>query len=147
MKDPREVVLEFGLPPYPLKAGRRSGASAQPGARPKPAWRREIHRRMLSEKVAGRVAIFGTSERLDLEIEVILPGRLVNLVDLDNLQKDIFDALQGRLGRATEGGPKRHKRLVPNDHQIYRLTMVKREGDAGSEGGTVKVRRFVGTSS
>jgi hypothetical protein len=59
-----------------------------------------------------------------------IPGKSLKAHDVDNRMKDVMDALQGR---ASE--PKSERVLaaiIPNDCQVYRVTMVKSEPSENS---------------
>ena len=59
-------------------------------------------------------------------------GKSLKAHDVDNRMKDVMDALQGRAG-----GPKSERALaviIPNDCQVYRVTMVKSEPPGQSYG-------------
>ncbi len=61
---------------------------------------------------------------LSVEVLAELKSRQVGFHDLDNLLKQIFDALQGRLGGPKGSGPR--PQIIANDSQIFRVTMEKR---------------------
>lgn len=67
-------------------------------------------------------------------------GVAIGFHDVDNRLKDILDALQGRMG-----GPKaarRYQPLIPNDSQIFRVTITKKLPPPQSHGlGHVTIAR------
>jgi Holliday junction resolvase RusA-like endonuclease len=114
----RKVKLEISLPPYPERKTARG-----PG-RPGMSWRRDVYKAIMSAAAIRGVERF---EGVQLECNVVVymrAGRL-KVQDVDNLVKHIFDALQGRLG-GPKGG-KRRSAVVPNDSQIRRVCVEKRE--------------------
>jgi Holliday junction resolvase RusA-like endonuclease len=63
------------------------------------------------------------SDKLELNIKLYLENMALSSQDIDNRLKDIMDALQGRAG-----GSKKIRRwapIIPNDNQIYRVTVEK----------------------
>ena len=72
----------------------------------------------------GPLEALTAPEGFDLEVRADLHERRMRVHDLDNPLKDIFDALQGRLG-GPKGGP-RKQHLIGNDNQIQRVSMEKR---------------------
>lgn len=78
---------------------------------------------MISAASARHIKYTAT-DRLELIITLYLSDDKIGWHDVDNRLKDIMDALQGRAG-----GPKTEHRLqvlVPNDHQIHKVTIEKR---------------------
>ena len=66
---------------------------------------------------------YNSSDRLELKVKLYMEGGALSSHDVDNRLKDIMDALQGRAG-----GSKKIKRwspIIPNDKQIYRVTIEK----------------------
>jgi hypothetical protein len=66
--------------------------------------------------------------------------------DVDNRLKDILDALQGRAGgsKALHG----MKPIVPNDRQIYRVSIEKSpRADRKRPRGKITIRKFRGRRS
>jgi Holliday junction resolvase RusA-like endonuclease len=70
-----------------------------------------------------------------------MDGTALSSHDVDNRLKDIMDALQGRAG-----GSKKIKRwfpIIPNDKQIYRVTIEKALPPKQSKGlGHLMITRF-----
>ncbi len=124
MAKPR-LHLRVRIPPYraPRNAWRRS-LNALTGQRQKQAgiWYRE-------------------SDRLEVHIRLYMDTRSLRSHDVDNRLKDILDALQGRAG-----GSKRVRLLpaiVPNDRQIYRVSIEKGLAPWQSHGlGHLVIRKF-----
>ena len=128
----RKVRLNIAIPDYPEKG-------AVKGGHPGMAWRREVYRNIKEAALLQRVEKY---EGVDLECEVIvyLSHTKMRFHDVDNLQKHIFDALQGQLG-GPKGG-KRRWRLLPNDHQIRRVVVEKRERRSKKEQSRLIIRDF-----
>jgi Holliday junction resolvase RusA-like endonuclease len=80
-----------------------------------------------------------------VEVTVVLTKPQFNAFDVDNLLKDIFDALQGRLAGESKGR-QRHKAAIFNDRQIVRVSVEKLVGDSPiDKGGVLLVKRLLGT--
>jgi Holliday junction resolvase RusA-like endonuclease len=120
----RRLTLHVRIPPY---------------GPPRNEWRRKLHRAIVAEQKRRHVR-YGKADRLELDIKLYIPGRSLESHDVDNRLKDVMDALQGRAG-----GPKSERVLaavIPNDRQIYRVTMVKSAPPKQSLGsGHLTVRR------
>ena len=127
----RKVRLTVRLPPYPEP---KTSGSGRPGM----AWRADVYRAIMKAAKERRIEKY---EGVDLECEVIvyLSRTKMRFHDVDNLQKHIFDALQGRLG-----GPKARKRraILPNDYQIHRVVVEKREQRSAKEHSRLVIRDF-----
>ena len=66
---------------------------------------------------------YRSSDKLELKVKLYIDGAAISFHDVDNRLKDIMDALQGRAG-----GSKKLRTLspiIPNDKQIYRVTIEK----------------------
>ena len=62
-------------------------------------------------------------DKLELNVKLYMDSTALFCHDVDNRLKDIMDALQGRAG-----GSKKISRwfpIIPNDKQIYRITIEK----------------------
>jgi hypothetical protein len=77
------------------------------------------------------------------------PGKSFIKKDVDNLLKDIFDALQGMFGdkgKIGRGGKERRRCVLPNDSKIWRVLIEKEEHvpKLGREsiGGYLWIREF-----
>ena len=118
----RPLKLHFRIPPY------------EP---PRNKWRRQIHAAAVAKQ--DNVKYIATDE---VEVEIGLYFKVGALCwhDVDNRLKDVMDALQGRVG----GSKAAHmlKPIIPNDRQIYRVVIEKREPPKQSRGhGHVTIRR------
>ena len=127
------VRLTVPIPDYPEpRTTKRRG-------RPGMAWRHEVYQ-AIKNAATDRGII--TYEGIDLECEVIvyLSRTKMRFHDVDNLQKHVFDALQGRLG-----GPKGGKRrwaILPNDHQIRKVVVEKRQRRSAKEQSRLVIRDY-----
>jgi Holliday junction resolvase RusA-like endonuclease len=78
---------------------------------------------------------------LELSVTLYIPKRKLGWHDVDNRPKDIMDALQGRAG-----GPKNRRMIraiIPNDNQIFRVTIEKRAPPPQSLGqGHLTIRKY-----
>ena len=66
---------------------------------------------------------YAEEDHLQIDLRLYLDGPALFMHDVDNRLKDILDALQGRVG-----GPKSIRRftsVIPNDSQVYRVTVEK----------------------
>ena len=85
-----------------------------------------------------------TTDKLQLIITLYLSANEIGWHDVDNRLKDIMDALQGRAG----GSKAEHHlhALIPNDHQIFKVTIEKRVTPPQSLGmGHLRIRKYGGT--
>jgi len=103
------------------------------------AWRHDVYTAIM--KAASEQGI-ERYKGVDLECEVIiyLSHTKMHFHDVDNMQKHIFDALQGRLGGPRAG--KRRPALLPNDYQIRRVVVEKREQRSAKDHSRLIVRDF-----
>ena len=76
-----------------------------------------------------------------MQVRLYMSDVRLRFHDVDNRLKDILDALQGRAG-----GPKAERRLralVPNDHQIWRVSIEKSLPPRQSRGmGHLVIRKY-----
>jgi hypothetical protein len=89
---------------------------------PRNDWRTQINAaaRLARRKTGVK---YDPSDRLAVKVRLYLPDAALAANDVDNRMKDVFDALQGRVG-----GPKAKRTLpaiIPNDNQIFRVEMEK----------------------
>lgn len=103
----RRQTMRVRIPPY---------------KHPRNEWRRSIHTELVNASASQRVS-YRTGDRLELLITLYIPEKQIGWHDVDNRLKDIMDALQGRAG----GAKKNHglAPIVPNDHQIQKVTVEK----------------------
>ena len=103
----RRFKIHFRIPPY---------------VTPRNDWRRLIYDAARTEMQARRVT-YRSDDRLAVALVLYFDGMAIGFHDVDNRLKDVLDALQGRMG-----GPKavrRHQPLIPNDSQVFRVTVTK----------------------
>jgi Holliday junction resolvase RusA-like endonuclease len=102
-------------------------------------WRRAVYAAIMKAASDHGIEEY---EGVDLECEVLvyLSRTKMHFHDVDNLQKHIFDALQGRLGGPKDG--KRRQGLLPNDYQIKRVVVEKREHRSAKEHSRLVIRDF-----
>jgi hypothetical protein len=98
---------------------------------PRNSWRQTLHTIILSAATNSGV-FYRPSDKLELTVKLYLGGTALSSHDVDNRRKDIMDALQGRAG-----GSKKIRRwppIIPNDKQIYRVTVEKALAPKQSKG-------------
>ena len=121
----RRLTIYARIPPY------------QP---PRNSWRELIHA-AVTEAAQVRGVSYLPEDRLELIITLYLDEASLWFHDVDNRLKDIMDALQGRAG-----GPKSKRRLlpiIPNDHQIFRVSIDKTLPPDKSNGmGLLVIRKY-----
>lgn len=89
---------------------------------PRNSWRQTLHTIILSAASKAGIS-YHFSDKLDLKVKLYIDITAISFHDVDNRLKDIMDALQGRAG-----GSKKFRRLspiIPNDKQIYSVTIEK----------------------
>ncbi len=67
---------------------------------------------------------YTSKDRLDIHLRLYFNEPDLSRIDVDNRLKDVMDALQGQVGGAGKKRP-RPKKILPNDSQIYRVTVEK----------------------
>lgn len=120
----RTLKLHFRIPPY------------EPSDRNK--WRRQIHAAALAKRAKVE---YEPTDKLEVEVGLYFKAGAPTWHDVDNRLKDVLDALQGRAG----GSKAVHdlEPIIPNERQIYRVVVEKREPPWQSRGhGHVTVRRL-----
>jgi Holliday junction resolvase RusA-like endonuclease len=107
---------------------------------PRNAWRQTLHT-VISSTANSSGITYHPSDNLELKVKLYMDGTALSSHDVDNRLKDIMDALQGRAG-----GSKKIKRwfpIIPNDKQIYRVTIEKALPPKQSKGlGHLMITRF-----
>ena len=84
---------------------------------------------------------YTTEQKLELRITLYLAEPDIKFHDVDNRLKDIMDSLQGRMGGSKK--EQLHKRLIPNDRQIYKVTIEKKQPPIQSHGlGHLEIRKY-----
>jgi len=121
----RKLTLHIRIPAYRV---------------PRNTWRQVIHAEVLRSAEAQRVT-YETTDRLELAVTLCISEEKLGWHDVDNRLKDIMDALQGRAG-----GSKAKRKLnpiIPNDNQIYRVTIEKKRPPPQSLGlGHITIRKY-----
>lgn len=123
----RKSAVRFRIPPYVI---------------PRNRWRRLIYD-AAQRKLATQRVIYLPDDKLEIVIVLYFDRSPLRFHDIDNRLKDVLDALQGRMG-----GPKAvrlHKPLIPNDNQIFRVTVTKmRTPKQSKDNGYAKILRLGG---
>ena len=121
----RRQTLRVRIPPY---------------RHPRNKWRCDIHEE-LAAAAQARGVVYKPKDKLELIVTLYLDQTALKFHDVDNRLKDIMDALQGRAG-----GPKNKRRLepiIPNDHQIFKVTIEKKIPPGQSHGmGHLIVKKY-----
>jgi Holliday junction resolvase RusA-like endonuclease len=105
-------------------------------------WRRRVHDAAAAAQRTSAVK-YDEHDKLALDVRFGLPARKLKWVDVDNRLKHIMDALQGLL--SGEGNKRRTKPIIiPNDNQVYRVTIEKRAQSTkrNASGGYVRIHRL-----
>lgn len=104
-------------------------------------WRRQIYERII-ERADGREIKYLESAKLAVTAILFMSEDQVGHGhDLDNMAKQLLDALQGKLGGAGKT-VQTHRPIVPSDSQICRLTIEKRERKTEKEKSRLIVRAY-----
>ena len=107
---------------------------------PRNEWRKKLHS-CIATALKDKQIKYASDQLLELRITLYLAEPHIRFHDVDNRLKDIMDALQGRMG----GSKKEHlyKRLIPNDRQIYKVTIEKKQPPKQSQGlGHLKIIKY-----
>jgi Holliday junction resolvase RusA-like endonuclease len=111
-----------------------------PYQHPRNEWRRSIIAQ-IEQAATARAVTYQPQDQLELIVTIYMTTDEIVWHDVDNRLKDIMDALQGRAG-----GSKAKKGLaavVPNDHQIHKVTIEKRTIPPQSHGwGHLIIRKY-----
>jgi hypothetical protein len=67
---------------------------------------------------------YTSKDKLEIHVRLYFKEPKLSMVDVDNRLKDVMDALQGQVGGGGKKRP-RPKKIIPNDSQIYRVTVEK----------------------
>lgn len=107
---------------------------------PRTAWRHDLHE-ALQEAVSKGNVVYSPKDKLELKVVLYLEDAALCVHDVDNRLKDIMDALQGRAGG--KKGKSKLKPILPNDNQIFRVTIEKMTPFKQSLGmGHLTVRKY-----
>lgn len=136
MAKPR-MKLDVVIPDYPEAKSRDTDDNTTA----KLSWRREVHKAIV-EKADVREIQYLREAKLDVTIMLVMTeGQIARGHDLDNMTKEILDALQGKLGGAAKM-EQRHLAIAPNDSQVRKLTIEKRQRGTRKEKSRLVVRRY-----
>jgi hypothetical protein len=92
---------------------------------PRNTWRKAIHRAVADRQKASPVE-YQEDDKLEVELRLYFDkARATMIHDVDNRLKDCLDALQGRVGGPKGKRKKGYPPIVPNDRQIWRVTVEK----------------------
>lgn len=89
---------------------------------PRNAWRYDLHAAVIASQAAAGVR-YSEDERLEVTVRLYLSERSLRSHDVDNRIKDVLDALQGRAGGSK--GVRKLEAIIPNDRQIYKVSVEK----------------------
>lgn len=110
---------------------------------PRNKWRRLIHEAILGA-CNDKSVCYSKSDKLSLDIVLYLDAKDIDIHDIDNRLKDIMDALQGRAGGSK--AKKTLKQIIPNDRQVYRVTLEKKVPPKQSHGlGHLTIKNLTGS--
>ncbi|MEW6418039.1 MAG: hypothetical protein AB1480_07950 [Nitrospirota bacterium] len=107
---------------------------------PRNEWRKKLHASNMTA-LKDKGIEYTTDQKLELRITLYIAEPHIRFHDVDNRLKDIMDALQGRMG----GSKKKqlYKRLIPNDCQVYKVTIEKKQPPIQSHGlGHLEIRKY-----
>jgi Holliday junction resolvase RusA-like endonuclease len=107
---------------------------------PRNAWRKKLHASIMTA-LKDKGIEYDTAQKLELRITLYLAEPHLKFHDVDNRLKDILDSLQGRMGGSKN--KQLFKRLIPNDRQIYKVTIEKKHPPIQSHGlGHLEIKKY-----
>lgn len=107
---------------------------------PRNEWRKKLHASIMTALKAKGIK-YDADQKLELRITLYLAEPHIRFHDVDNRLKDIMDSLQGRMGRSKK--ETLFKRLIPNDRQIYKVIIEKKQPPLQSHGlGHLKIKKY-----
>jgi len=107
---------------------------------PRNEWRKKLHAGIMTA-IKDKGIEYTTDQKLELRITLYLAEPHIEFHDVDNRLKDIMDSLQGRMGGSKK--EQLYKRLIPNDRQIYKVTIEKKQPPIQSHGlGHLEIRKY-----
>jgi len=107
---------------------------------PRNEWRKKLHAGIMTA-IKDKGIEYTTDQKLELIITLYLEDPHIRFHDVDNRLKDIMDFLQGRMGGSNE--EQLFERLIPNDSQIYKVTIEKKRPPIQSHGlGHLEIRKY-----
>lgn len=106
---------------------------------PRNEWRKNVH--AAAQERRGNVR-YAPTDRLEIDVGLYFKAGALSWHDVDNRLKDVLDVLQGRTGGSK--AVRAFEPIVPNNSQIHRVVVEKREPPGQSRGyGHVTVRRLI----
>jgi Holliday junction resolvase RusA-like endonuclease len=112
---------------------------------PRNEWRKKLYAGIMTA-LKDKGIEYTMDQKLELRITLYLTEPHIRFHDVDNRLKDIMDSLQGCMGGSKK--EQLHKRLIPNDRQIYRVTIEKKQPPIQSQGlGHLEIRKYKETKS
>ncbi|MDQ7786070.1 MAG: RusA family crossover junction endodeoxyribonuclease [Thermodesulfovibrionales bacterium] len=107
---------------------------------PQNEWRKKLHASIMTAIKDSGIE-YTTDQKLELLITLYLEDPYIRFHDVDNRLKDIMDSLQGRMGGSKK--EQQFERLIPNDSQIYKVTIRKKKPPIQSHGlGHLEIRKY-----
>ena len=107
---------------------------------PRYSWRQAIHTEAFKAAKARGVS-YSPDDQLEMLITLYLDEMGLRFHDVDNRLKDIMDALQGRVGGSKAG--RQLEPIIPNDHQVFKVTIEKMLSPGQSHGmGHLVIRKY-----
>jgi hypothetical protein len=107
---------------------------------PRKEWRKKIHASIMTALKVKDIK-YTADNRLELHITLYLRAPHIKYHDIDNRLKDIMDALQGRMGGIKK--ERLFEPLIPNDSQIYKITIEKKRPPIQSHGlGHLEIAKY-----
>jgi len=107
---------------------------------PRNEWRKKLHACIITA-IKNKGIKYTADQKLELHITLYFVNPHIRFHDVDNRLKDIMDSLQGRMG-----GSKKEQifeRIIPNDRQIYKVTVEKKQPPIQSHGlGHLLIRKY-----
>jgi len=92
---------------------------------PRNSWRQAIHRAVAKAQDDTSVN-YRRDDKLELSLQLYFTdARSAEIHDVDNRLKDCLDALQGRAGGTRTKAVRKLKPIIPNDRQVWRVTVEK----------------------
>ncbi|OGB92826.1 MAG: hypothetical protein A3H39_01805 [candidate division NC10 bacterium RIFCSPLOWO2_02_FULL_66_22] len=92
---------------------------------PRNSWREAIHRAVAEAQNQTSVK-YTRDDKLEVFLQLYFTdARSAEIHDVDNRLKDCLDALQGRVGGTKTTAVRKLEPIIPNDRQIWRVTVAK----------------------
>ncbi len=92
---------------------------------PRNSWREAIHKAVANAQEETSVK-YTREDKLEVVLQLYFTDpRAAEIHDVDNRLKDCLDALQGRVGGTKTKATRKLEPIIPNDRQIWRVTVAK----------------------